>query len=390
MGRRSFWLVALALIALITVAVAVPSDAETGWGAASAAPPPLPPVQSVTDLGNVQQNPVIHGRDGIMSGLFQGKSVWAFGDTPLSVPGRDGDSWSDNTLSWTSDLDASDGLALTGDHLDSTGAPTEYLPLTRAERRYNRAHDGDNCQTPPCNAEFALWSGTVIPDEARNRLLLPYIEIHRIIGEPGWTNVGGGIAVWTPGQRVVRPITNPGSQTPTLMWPDPEIQFNAGWTEIAETLYAYGCYPGFLVQHCQVARVALADVLDESKWQYFAGSGTWSSDPADAVTVFDGGAAGSTVLYSKYHGLFLAIYNGVFDDDLFYRASRTPWGPWSDQALLFTARPGWNGEISYAGEAHYELAQQDGKVQYVTYAHPIGFLRWDIPLVKVVFGPPAS
>jgi hypothetical protein len=390
MRNRSIIAIAAVVAALGAVLSAGPTIAAPGRVAAPAAPPPLPPVESVTDLGNVQQNPVIYGRDGIMSGLFQGKSFWAFGDTPLSVPGLDGDNWSNNTLSWTSDLDASDGLALTGDYLDSTGAPTEYLPLTRAERRYNKAHEGDNCTTPPCNAEFALWSGPVIPDEPRNRLLLPYIEIHRITGQPLWTNVGGGIAVWTPGQKVVRPITNPESPLPTLMWPDPEIQFNNGWTKLAETLYAYGCHPGFLVQYCQVARVAMADVLDDSKWQYFAGSGVWSSNPDDAVTVFEGGAAGTTVLYSKYHGLFLAIYNGVYSDNVYYRASRTPWGPWSDQALLFTARPGWNGEVSYAGEAHYELAQQDGKVQYVTYAHPTGFLRWDIPLVKVAFGPPAT
>ena len=387
MHRRLLGLITVGLVAVTTMFAATPSQA--GGGSAAAAPP-IPPVESVTDLGNVGQNPVIYGRDGIMSGKFQGKSFWAFGDTPLSVPGRDGDHWSDNTLSWTSDFDASDGLSLTGDYKDSTGAPTEYLPLTKEERVYNRAHKGDNCATAPCNAEYALWSGPVIPDEARNRMLLPYMKLHRIIGQSSWANVGGGIAVWTPGQKVVRPILSPGTAEPTLMWPDPEIQFNAGWTAIGQTLYPYGCEGGFLVMHCQVARVAFADVLNASKWEYFAGRGTWSSNPDDAVTVFDGGAAGSTVVYSKYLGSYLAIYNGVYSDNVYYRAGRTPWGPWSEQSLLFTARPGWNGEISYAGEAHYELAQGDGKVQYVTYAHPTGFLQWDMPLVKVVFGPPPA
>jgi hypothetical protein len=374
------------LAALTTIFAAVPGQARVS----DAPPPPIPPVESVTDLGNVAQNAVIYGRDGIMSGRFKGTSFWAFGDTVLSVAGHDGDNWSDNTLSWTTDLDASDGLALDHDLLDATGAPTEYLPWTKEERKFNYQHDTHHCTKNPCGAEFALWSGPVIPDEARNRILLPYVEIYRSPNVQGWKNVGGGIAVWTPGGKVVRPIASPGTRTPTLMWPDPEIQYNAGWTAAGQTLYAYGCEAGFLVMHCRVARVALADVLDESKWQYFAGGGVWSSNPDDGVAVFDGGAAGSTVVYSKYLGSYLAIYNGVYTDDVYYRVSRTPWGPWSDQALLFTARPGANGEISYAGEAHYELAQGDGKVQYVTYAHPTGFLRWDIPLVKVVFGPPPA
>jgi hypothetical protein len=68
-------------------------------------PPPIPPVLAANELGPIQQNAVIKGRDGAQSGLFQGTAYWTFGDTVLAVPGHDGDSWADNTLSWTSDLD---------------------------------------------------------------------------------------------------------------------------------------------------------------------------------------------------------------------------------------------------------------------------------------------
>jgi hypothetical protein len=86
----------------------------------------------------------------------------------------------------------------------------------------------------------------------------------------------------------------------------------------------------------------------------------------------------------------MAIYNGVFTDDVEYRVSSTPWGRWSDQALLFTGRPGWNGAIDYAGQAHTEFAEGNGQTQYVTYVHSTGFLRFDLPLVQVVFGLPRS
>jgi hypothetical protein len=134
----------------------------------------------------------------------------------------------------------------------------------------------------------------------------------------------------------------------------------------------------------------LADILDKSSWEYYLGNGAWGSDRHQAITVFVGGAAGSTVLYSSYHGMYLAIYSAIFSDDVMYRVSDTPWGPWSDQALLFTGRPGWQGNTAYAAEAHPEYAEDGGRIQYVTYWHVTGFLRGEAPLVKVVFGPPAG
>jgi Domain of unknown function (DUF4185) len=377
-------LTSLASAAFVVVALGGGVRAE---GAHPQGPPPIPGIRSVTDLGSVSQNPVISARDGIMSGEFDGQSFWAFGDTVLTVPGRDGDSWSDNTLSWTTDLDASDGITLAGDHLDSTGAPTEFLPWTPEERRFNERHDPQLCTQQPCGAEYALWGGPVVPDPERDRLLLPYMEIYRVIGNPGWKTIGAGIATWTPGSPVVRPIENPGSRTPTLMWGPSEIPYTSGWVSDGETLFAYGCQAGFLVQHCHVARVGLADATDKAKWTYYAGGETWSSTPADSVTVFEGGAAGNAIQYLPYLGEYLAVYNGVFSDEVRYRVSSTPWGPWSDEAVMFVGLPGWQGSIDYAAEAHPEYAQDGGRTQFVTYFHTTGFLEGNIPLVEVVFGP---
>jgi hypothetical protein len=376
-------------IALVAGAALFAVPVQHSVAARGATPPPLPSVQSVTDLGNVTENPVIYARDGIQSGVINGTAIWTFGDTPLSVPGHDRDGWSDNTLSWTTDLNASDGINLDHDVVDQTGAPTEYIPFTQEERSFNRAHQGDHCRTKPCNAEFAIWSGPVWPDPTRNRVLLPYIEIYRIIGSSSWTYVGTGVAVWATGGTVVRPVLSAGTSTPTLMWKADDVAYNSGALFQGDTMYAYGCQAGFLVQHCRVARVSLADALDLSKWQYYTAAGTWSFTPADAVVIFDGGAAGNTVFYSAYLGEYVAVYSAIYSDKLMYRVSSTPWGPWSGEALLFTARPGWNGSTSYAGGAHPEYAQGNGQTQYVTYFHTTGFLRGDIPLVKVVFGPPA-
>jgi len=349
-------------------------------------PPAMPKVVSVTELGTVKQNKVIYGRDGTFSALIDGKSVWTFGDTPMSVPGVLGNYWDDNSLSWTTNLDASKGIDLNHDLLDSTGAPAEYLPYLPWERKYNYEHDNNHCTVKPCGAEFAMWDGPVINDPARNRVLFYYYELYRgVPGMKGWDTVGAGIAVYTPGKGIIRPIENPNSKTPTLMWGPKDQEYNSGALVVDDTLYSYGCVGGFLVDNCMVAKVALADALDITKWTYYAGNNTWSTNPADAATIFQGGAAANQVFYNAYLGVYMNIYNPALNDDMYVMVSRTPWGPWSKPALLFKGETPYQGTVNYTGQVHTEFEQGDGQTEYVTYAHPTGVLREDLPLVQVVF-----
>lgn len=347
--------------------------------------PPMPPVQSVIDIGTVVQNAVISGRDGNFSGRVGNRSVWTFGDTPMTVPNADGRNWNDNTLSWTTDLNAADGITLTNDYKDASGNPGEFLPYTAFEAQYNDEHDTRHCTADPCGAEYALWPAAIVTDAARARVLVFYGEIWRIAGQSSWTNIGGGIAVGTGNGTFTRPILNPGNPDPTLMWDSTEVQFTSGATTKADTLFSYGCTPGVLNMKCRIGRVLLADALVKSSWRYHQSDGTWTTNATTADTVFLGGAAGNTVFYSPYLKLWVLIYSGVFSDDVYYRVADEPWGPWSGRRFLFRARPGWNGNTSYAAHTHPEYAQQNGKVQYVTYAHTTGFLRMDLPLVQVTF-----
>lgn len=357
--------------------------------AAQELPPPIPPVESITDLGLIRQNAAILARDGTYSALIRGRSVWNFGDTPLAVANAQGKNWVDNSLAWTTNLDASGGITLERDYLDRAGVPAEFLPYTPQELIYNYTHDPAHCTEEPCGAEVAMWPGPMADDPARRRALVFYTEIGRVPGQDGWKTIGGGIAVVTANGSVVRPVARPNTPYPTLMWQgEDEVQFNSEALVIGTGLYVYGARREFLTQHAQLARVPLAHALDRTQWRYYAGNGAWTWNPAKAVTVFDGGAAGNSVFYNAHFGVYMAIYSGIFSDTMYYRVSRTPWGPWSEQAVLLTGKPGWNNTASYAGRAHPEFAGENGRVQYVTYVHATGFLRQDIPLVKVVFGNP--
>ncbi len=355
--------------------------------------PPIPPVLSVTELGTVVQNPDILGRDGNFSTEVNGESVWAFGDTPLAVPNNQGVDWDDNTLSWTTSLNASQGITLNHDFDDSQGVPIEFLPYLNWEAKYNSTHNTEHCTAKPCGAEFAMWGGPLVWDAARHRLLLFYDEIWRVSGNSTWTNVGAGIAVATPatnGWSIQRPIEDPGSKTPNLMWSQNEVWFTGGSLVAGEMMYSYGCVAGFLVMNCQVARVPLSGALDKTQWTYFAGSNGWSTNPSDAITVFQGGAAGNTVFYDAYLGMYVAIYSGVYSNDVYFRVAYSPEGPWSAQTLLFTGQNGWNNQPDYAAECHPEFSEGNGQTEYVTYVHDTSFFGQELPIVQVVFGQPAQ
>jgi hypothetical protein len=392
--RRTLFLalLAAALAGCDAASVDGPDAASREAGAtavaASEAAPPVPPVLSATHLGVVGEHRGVRARDGAISALVDGRSVWTFGDTPLTMIGADGDNWADNTLAWTTDLDASDGLTLGGNYLDAAGAPTEFMPLLGWEREYNRLHDPQNCQEEPCGAEYVLWPCHFVPDPARGRALVFFSEIWRIEGQANWRGVGSGIALWDGSGPLTRPVQNPGSEYPTLMWGPNAVAYTNAALVVGEDLYTYGCSRFFLEHRCRVARVPLADALDRSAWRYYDGD-AWSADPRDAVVVFRGGAAGSSVFYVPYLDAYMLVYSETFTLDMLYSVSETPWGPWSEPELLFEGLPGWNGSYNYSGHGHPEYAGDDGRVQYFTYAHATGLLQGDIPLVRVVFGDPA-
>jgi hypothetical protein len=372
-------------VILSCVVAAITSTVPAYAGSQAVTTPVAPPIVSVVDIGPLQQNPTVLARDNARSALFHGQTVWVFGDTPMRTTGVDGDNWSDNTVSWTSDLNASNGLTGWHDRLDANGALAEFLPLTAQEKSYNDAHAGNPCQVQPCGAEYALWPGEIVADDAHNRLLIFYGVISRGGDQSGFTVVGSGIATWTPGQPVARPILSPGSPAPTLMFGAKEFGSGNGSVLVGSMLYNYGCFGEWIITHCQVARVPIGQVLDRHAWRYFAGSGVWSPKMADAAVVLDGGAAGTSVTWNPYLHEYLAVYSQNFTNDVMYRVSASPEGPWSDAKLLTTGLTGWQDNSDYAAASHAEVSISGGKTIYVTYVRTTGLLQQDIRQLLVTF-----
>jgi hypothetical protein len=354
---------------------------------AESGPPPIPPIVSVTPMSTVQQSPVVQGRDGTYSAEFNGTSYWVFGDTTLTVDNASGTNFFSNSMAWATNLDASGGIVLNGNYVDSSGEPAQFIPFLPNEAAYNAAHSSTNCTAEPCGANLALWAGPIVPDPARNRMLVFFIEIWRAPGYSGWITLGEGVAIWQNG-TVTRPVVNPNAPYPTLLWQGSQIGFTYGWVVSGETLYMYGNVTLGLTKDTQVARVNLANVTTLDDWTYYAGNGVWSAKPSEAVTVFNGGAAGSSVFYDAFLGMYVAIYSGVLNSNLYYNVSYTPWGPWSAPTLFYVGLPAYQNNADYAALAHPEFASGNGQTQYVTYVQDTGFLAQQLQQLQIVFGPP--
>jgi hypothetical protein len=343
-------------------------------------PPPIPPIQSVVDLGLVRQNKFVQCRDGTYSALVGKRAVWTFNDTCLTKGGVAGDQFIDNTLAASTSLDASGGIFLNRDKADSEHVPVRFVPFTANELAFSAAHAPN---------EIALWPAQLVPDPARHRELIFFGSVYRGTNI-GFTSVGAGIAVADPTfTTVTRPVQNPdpNAPEPTYMWGKGEQAYTGGSVVVGDMLYCYGGQGVGLTTRVHVARVPLAQALDKTQWTYWNGT-AWTADPDKPATIYDGGAAGDTIFFDDYLGVFVTVYEPFASNDVYYRVANHPEGPWSAAAYMFTAQQGT--DTSYAARVHTEYAENAGQVQYITYVMNTGLLAQSLPLVQVTFGPMPS
>jgi hypothetical protein len=206
-------------------------------------PPPDLTVVSVKDLGTLETSPKILGRDGGYSGVFQGKSVWLYGDTFLASPDAEGRTLISDSWFWTSDLNAQDGISGFQERDDAVGAPTMILPESPQELAYDRAHSGNPCQEQPCGARWALWPSAIVADPAGARALIFYMLVTAAPGNFNFQAVGNSVAIWQNFQdQPQRPTINPPivADHPDLLFNQHEPSFGSTALVNGDTLYIYG------------------------------------------------------------------------------------------------------------------------------------------------------
>ena len=376
--RRAFFLVLL-----------LACTAAGCGGSSYSGPPPQLLVTNAKDLGPIPTNPDILGRDGAYSALFQGASVWLYGDTFIAKADAQNRTLLSDSWSFTTDLNAQSGLTGFQERLDSTGAPTMILPETPAEQAFNQAHNVNNCQAQPCGARWALWPAAIVVNPADNTALIFYTVVSAQPGAFNFQGIGTSVATWQSLQSLPqRPTLNPPivANHPDLMFTQNEPGFGSAAFVSNGTLYVYGC--GIATngadKGCRLGKVAPSSAQDRSAWTFYTGNGNWSSQLGDAVSVFTGDDILS-VSWNNYLQSYVAIYSQVFSQNVMIRTSSKPEGPWSGETVAFVAMAPGSGNV-FDAHAHSEFDVNGGQTIFVSYSRstPAPFSS-EVRLVSVTF-----
>jgi len=339
--------------------------------------PPAAKVADATELAPLRNPPHVVGRDGAATARAWGRDVWMFGDTFLDVPNADGFNFVSNTFD-TSALAVVDAGVQLVEPLDDAGAPASLLQPTPDELAYDVAHqqlpDG-GCQQTPCGGRFATWPGTTLFDPADGgTALVFYALVQAAPGDFNFSVIGQGIALWTDAaQPPTRPLLDLcDGGPPTALFCQDEPNWGEAGALFDGGVYAFACEQSGLAYPCRLARVPFAQALDRSAWQFWSG-GDWAAAPSAARTLFEAGPIMS-VFFNESLGAWMAVYSKPFSNEVAYRTAPDLTGPWSDEGSLFTADMGSSGGTAYDAYAHPELAEDGGRVLYVTYSRSTGNL----------------
>ena len=342
----------------------------------------------VIDLGVVNQDARLLGRDGGYTFRRNGRLVWVFGDTALRQSRGDGRAWLSGSWSASEDFDAADGLDLLALATDSRNQPADLLPFTEVEATFNQAHRDQAGCASPCGARYALWPGASLADALRQRSLLFYQKVYAEPGEFNFAAVGYGVAVWQDeSARPERPVINTNADYPTLLFTDPIYQPGVGaWIE-NEWLFSFVCYRDDLDTLCRLARVRLEEVLDRDAWQFAIDEQRWTSD-LDASTDLFFGASIMSATFNAFLDRYLVVYAEPLGGPIVMRTARLPSGPWSRPVKITQPLPSDNGNgWVYDGIMHPELASNSGQTLTLTYTRQAGPAR-EMRLLRVELAQP--
>ena len=311
----------------------------------------------------------------MLGGKALGRDAWGsagaghvrvYGDSVTTEAGTYPNNWRNNTMSWTDDLDASDGVTDFVQPLDTDGAPREFFPRTDDEQAFNVEHldhgDGtcDATDGEPCGARWAIWGSGPVEDIERGRALLTYGKVHAAPGEFNFSILGTSLAVWSDFETApVRPLVDGTLDDPRLLFDASEGEFAIPVAHAGD-LYLFSCSGQGAAEHgCRLARAPLDHVLKRSAWQ-FRGQGKWVASADQAAQLFDG-SPNMTVHFNAHVGRWLALY--ISWGKIQLRTALAPEGPWSDERELY--EPSESDAIHAL--SHAEFTEQNGAVEYVSY-----------------------
>ena len=340
---------------------------------------PSPPFEivSVTELGAIEFDELVRGRDGGYSALWNGHSVWVFGDTILSPAKPGGPGWLNSSSARTRGLAAESRLGPFEERTGPDRFPVPLLPLTPEEARHNANQEPPACLSG-CGPKWVLWPGPLLATAESRPALVFYSKLR------DWEVAGLSIAIWKNwGERPERPVLAPNSSEPTLLFPKGDAHIGSAALISGDRIYAYGCdHKGWWRFPCIVARVRVEDALDRAKWEFHTGAGEWSRDWRRARPVMTANSILS-VFHDDRVQKYLALYVEPPNDRIVLRWAAAPEGPWSRAATIHTAVPHASDHWIYDAIAHPELSSAGERTIYFSYSRETAPFQSEMRLVRV-------
>jgi hypothetical protein len=235
-----------------------------------------------------------------------------------------------------------------------------------------------------------FWPGGVWYDAASQRAYVYYPLIHTTgVGPFAFRIEGYGLASADVSHPLGLHFTRLRSSDDSTLW----------WRTGAGPLFGVAVVSGVSGDYVYVvgmqerggrkfgklARVHKERIADPTAYEYFAGSGAaphWSSQSAEAADIegLTDFPAELSIAYNAYLGGYLAVHSVGISGRARLSLAAQPWGPYRPFAEIGTPARALSQAFCYAGREHPELAQQHGRILYITY---VDSQRYWLQLLKV-------
>lgn len=208
------------------------------------------------------------------------------------------------------------------------------------------------------------------------KIYLYYITVTMLEEGPFPVNFklrGSGLAVGSAKDWNFERIVQEGS---TLWWGEDDPQFASVVLPVKpeRMVYLYGVKSNEQgVQQCYLARVAEDEIESLESHEYLCSSSpTWRKSIAEAIPLMEGMPNEMSVSYNEYMKCYLAVHSMDLSGNIVGRTAVQPWGPWSDPEVLWSvpcrhAKRLPYPPLIYAAKEHPALADNGGRVLYITY-----------------------
>jgi hypothetical protein len=320
----------------------------------------------------------VSGVDGYCSVPMGSQTLWLFGDAFLFDPTAPAKPWVGDVSNCALLVPQGHGSAplrhyrfLTG---GKTGLARQVLP--------NRPEEDKKTRIWP----LGCWY------DGAHRAVYAYYAIIRMTdsgGPFGFRILGYGLARADTHDPAALQFTRLKGSDGSDLWGRWEKDPLFGLAVISgvpgEDLYMIGCREIDGRKRAKLARVPKSKIEDPGAYEYFAGSSRtprWTKRTADAADIEGLGEipAALSISHNAYLGGYLAVHQVGIGEKIRLCVAPEPWGPYQTISEMGARHKAFAKAFCYDGAEHAELAEEDGRIIYVTY---VDSERYWLQLYKV-------